>query len=1540
MTNSGFINDGNFTGATVTNNDTIKGGTFTDVKVTNNHEINDGTFTGTVTNSGTITGGDFKGATVTNEEDGAVSGGVFKNFSLKDGTLTITGTVDLDAEDALAPLTIALGGESIKSVTIAAGGSFDAGSTTVPVPVTNNGGGEITGGTFSSRVENSGTITNGTFSDHVENTGKITNGAFSGVVENSGTISGEITIAKGGSLNNHADGTISGDITIAEYGSLNNNAGGTISSGTFTVHGGMNNQGTITGSATFEILGVAALTNDGTISGGSFTGRVTNDGEITGGTFSGAEVYNKTSGKITGGTFGNGMVVNNRGSIADGDFRGATVTNYDDGTVTGGTFDKFTVATDEDGERTITITGAIDMDSANALHPLTIGLDAVKSVTIAAGGSFDAGSTTVSAHVFNYGGIGGGTFREGTVYNRNGGVISAGTFDTTVYNQGSKIAGGTFNATVNNADGGEISGGTFGSGVYNKSSITGAITLTSEQSLINDGGDISGNITFTKEATLINDGGDISGNITFTEGEYLANSGKITGGAISGATVANRSGGIIFDGTFTDATVTNDGIIAYGDFRAAEVTNRDGSITGGIFKNCTLKDGELTITQNVDLREDADALAPLSLAEDPFAKLEIASGCAFNAGNNTVSVYVINNGTITGGTFENSLLDNSGTISGGTFNNGDVLNNPGGTISGGAFSGCTYNFGAITGGTFAEIVLTGASARVQGVDGSVPTLNGPIENGMGGSILQPCNFGANASVVENRGVIEVPATVNNIPQSLRYGEKTLEQLKKINPNDVWFEQAADGTLKRVAESATVDLVSRTYVSRNLPAVEAPQAEIDFDGETLTVSLDTSSALPEGLQMGELDVLFTCGGKSGIVRDAFANGNSCTVTLSALGNALGLTLPADNGSGDASLRVSLSAEGKEDGYNWGVAELTVPERPAATDPGAEKRAHETTDRSIQMLDAGMLAEYDFGVAVQADALPAEPALVDTDGDGLITGLAGDTEYCLYFRKKATDGAFRSAWFSSADVSARTNRSIPLAAGVETAEYAWMPDFTLQPSDIAEETVFARVEGGGDQAIPENAFALTITGENGAAVEGSITNAGTYTVNVALDCDNYVLAAGGDSFKITVRPLDLSGEDVVLRVEGPLTVGYTGASVYPQIGGNVLEVKVGGVDRGALPADCFTIGAVEGRNNVNAGEAYLTIVGQGNATGKTELAYTITARNIAGAGIAVEPIPGQTYTGSAIEPKVTVKDGGRALAEGTDYTVAYANNTAVGTATVTITGMDNYTGTRTVTFAIRAVEKDNEDEASEQDKQNKQEETAAEALTPAQQAEQLIGGRAVDGTVTDRHGEAMPYVPSTEEVTDEETREVLQRTLVITADPVRDENGEIVLRGGVPVYEQRNLHLSRGLLDALAELGYTHIRFVLGDAALEWPLASMTGDGYTVRLAPMEADELSQAEKDATGAVETLTGSYRARVTAMIEGEEVDVTNAIPSLTAIFDAASVRELAGDEMAQLLLVPNDGEPETQVSTVQHIEETDTENARYEAPLMESGLFVMTLQ
>ena len=66
--------------------------------------------------------------------------------------------------------------------------------------------------------------------------------------------------------------------------------------------------------------------------------------------------------------------------------------------------------------------------------------------------------------------------------------------------------------------------------------------------------------------------------------------------------------------------------------------------------------------------------------------------------------------------------------------------------------------------------------------------------------------------------------------------------------------------------------------------------------------------------------------------------------------------------------------------------------------------------------------------------------------------------------------------------------------------------------------------------------------------------------------------------------------------------------------------------------------------------------------------------------VADIPDQTYTGTAIEPAVVVTDGETTLTIGTDYTVEYSNNTNVGTATVTISGTGNYSGTIEKTFTI--------------------------------------------------------------------------------------------------------------------------------------------------------------------------------------------------------------------------------------------------------------------
>ncbi|MCR5149457.1 MAG: lipase family protein [Eubacterium sp.] len=58
----------------------------------------------------------------------------------------------------------------------------------------------------------------------------------------------------------------------------------------------------------------------------------------------------------------------------------------------------------------------------------------------------------------------------------------------------------------------------------------------------------------------------------------------------------------------------------------------------------------------------------------------------------------------------------------------------------------------------------------------------------------------------------------------------------------------------------------------------------------------------------------------------------------------------------------------------------------------------------------------------------------------------------------------------------------------------------------------------------------------------------------------------------------------------------------------------------------------------------------------------------------------YTGKALRTGVKVSIGDKVLVKGTDYTVAYSDNVAVGTAKVTITGIGNYKGSLTRTYKI--------------------------------------------------------------------------------------------------------------------------------------------------------------------------------------------------------------------------------------------------------------------
>ena len=68
------------------------------------------------------------------------------------------------------------------------------------------------------------------------------------------------------------------------------------------------------------------------------------------------------------------------------------------------------------------------------------------------------------------------------------------------------------------------------------------------------------------------------------------------------------------------------------------------------------------------------------------------------------------------------------------------------------------------------------------------------------------------------------------------------------------------------------------------------------------------------------------------------------------------------------------------------------------------------------------------------------------------------------------------------------------------------------------------------------------------------------------------------------------------------------------------------------------------------------------------------------LQISGITSRSYTGKAIRPSVTIRDGAYTLRSGKDYSLYYKDNKNVGTATITVKGKGSYTGSKKVYFKI--------------------------------------------------------------------------------------------------------------------------------------------------------------------------------------------------------------------------------------------------------------------
>ena len=197
------------------------------------------------------------------------------------------------------------------------------------------------------------------------------------------------------------------------------------------------------------------------------------------------------------------------------------------------------------------------------------------------------------------------------------------------------------------------------------------------------------------------------------------------------------------------------------------------------------------------------------------------------------------------------------------------------------------------------------------------------------------------------------------------------------------------------------------------------------------------------------------------------------------------------------------------------------------------------------------------------------------------------------------------------------------------------------------------------IAEDAYTVDTEYTKGCKVDN-------YKFTCVLDTDkikNYTI--GNVTGELVVNPKSIAAPSVTIN--DPTDKTYTGSPCVQGVSVKDSEAK--------LTVDDIS---VTYENNINVGTATIIYTGKNNYTGEIRKNFKITEASITDDMIA--NIPSVTYNTKPHTPEVTVTFEGSPLEAGKDYDVAYTNNIYAGTATVTVTGKGNFTGTASKNFAI--------------------------------------------------------------------------------------------------------------------------------------------------------------------------------------------------------------------------------------------------------------------
>ncbi|MCR5467984.1 MAG: fibronectin type III domain-containing protein [Lachnospiraceae bacterium] len=298
-------------------------------------------------------------------------------------------------------------------------------------------------------------------------------------------------------------------------------------------------------------------------------------------------------------------------------------------------------------------------------------------------------------------------------------------------------------------------------------------------------------------------------------------------------------------------------------------------------------------------------------------------------------------------------------------------------------------------------------------------------------------------------------------------------------------------------------------------------------------------------------------------------------------------------------------------------------------------------------------------------------------------------CAYLYKNNTSVYFNGAFYSDA-AYAGTNALTPdMVVTQGTSELEVGEDYSVSAA-------YALTSGyeSMDDGVSIGTYTVTITGLNNYAGSVATKQYRVYKNDVS-NTASMSISMGASSFGYTGSPIVVSPEGTTTK---KLTVAQAGSTSYTLDLTNGTDYAISYVDSNGdeFTYDNVSTSATYQKYVNDSGAEYdftsvgtktIKVTGKGAFCGSETLSYTVSGVSIARGTFAISD---KTYTGSAVTLDgtefTTATVSGVNLTYGTDFEVvdgSYTNNVDYGngTASVTIQGIGNYNGTKTVSFYIK-------------------------------------------------------------------------------------------------------------------------------------------------------------------------------------------------------------------------------------------------------------------